>query len=154
MDIKKNASFTVDHTKFGEGLYISRIDGDIVTYDMRTRKPNSGDFMDNVTMHTFEHMFSTYIRNTELDVIYFGPMGCQTGFYLLVRNADNEETLAVVKSVLSKIVNHDGEMFGAVKKECGNYLNLDLYSAKVECQRYLEILNGKENDFLYKGEKI
>jgi S-ribosylhomocysteine lyase len=81
-------------------------------------------------------------------------MGCQTGFYLLVRNADNNETLAVVKDVLSKIVNHDGEMFGAVKKECGNYKNLDLATAKAECKRYLDILNGKENDFLYKGEKI
>ena len=59
-----------------------------------------------------------------------------------------------MKDVLKKIVNHDGEMFGAVKKECGNYKNLDLEAAKRECERYLEILNGKENDFLYKGEKI
>ena len=87
-------------------------------------------------------------------VIYFGPRGCRTGFYLLVRNADNEETLATVKDVLSKIINHDGEMFGAVKKECGNYLNLELAAAKRECEKYLAILNSKENDFLYKGEKI
>ena len=101
-------------------------------------------------------MFATYVRASAIAdrVMYFGPMGCQTGFYLLVRNADNEETLATVKDVLLKIVNHDGEMFGAVKKECGNYLNLDLSAAKVECRRYLEVLNGKENDFLYKGEKI
>ena len=101
-------------------------------------------------------MFATYIRASEIAdrVVYFGPMGCQTGFYLLVRNADNEETLSVVKNVLFRIINHDGEMFGAVRKECGNYLNLDLSSAKVECERYLNILNGKENDFLYRGEKI
>lgn len=101
-------------------------------------------------------MFATYVRASAIAdrVIYFGPMGCQTGFYLLVRNADNEETLAVVKDVLARIVHHDGEMFGAVKKECGNYKNLDLHSAKLECQRYLDVLNGKENDFLYKGEKI
>ena len=101
-------------------------------------------------------MFATYVRASAIADrgIYFGPMGCQTGFYLIVRNADNEETLATVKDVLSKIVNHDGEMFGAVKKECGNYLNLDLATAKAECKRYLEVLNGKENDFLYKGEKI
>ena len=101
-------------------------------------------------------MFATYVRASAIadSVIYFGPMGCQTGFYLLLRNADNEETLATVKDVLSKIINHDGEMFGAVKKECGNYLNLDLAAAKVECERYLNILNSKENDFLYKGEKI
>lgn len=154
--INKIASFTVDHDLLTEGIYVSRIDGDITTYDLRTRVPNAGDYMDNLTMHSVEHMFATYVRASAIAdrVIYFGPMGCQTGFYLLVRNADNEETLAVVKDTLSKIVNHDGEMFGAVKKECGNYLNLDLNSAKLECQRYLDVLNGKENDFLYKGEKI
>ena len=152
----KIASFTVDHDLLTGGIYVSRIDGDITTYDLRTRIPNGGDYMDNLTMHSVEHMFATYVRASAIAdrVMYFDPMGCQTGFYLLVRNADNEETLAVVKDVLSKIVNHDGEMFGAVKKECGNYLNLDLATAKAECKRYFDILNGKENDFLYKGEKI
>ncbi len=149
MDIKKNASFTVDHTKFGEGLYISRIDGDIVTYDMRTRRPNSGDFMDNVTMHTFEHMFSTYIRNSALDVLYFGPMGCQTGFYLLIRNADNDNVLAEILSSLKKIIAHDGEVFGASEIECGNYKTLDLKTAKDEAQKYLDILSQKEIDYKY-----
>ncbi len=152
----KIASFTVDHDLLTEGIYVSRIDGDITTYDLRTRVPNAGDYMDNLTMHSVEHMFATYVRASEIAdrVIYFGPMGCQTGFYLLVRNADNNETLAVVKDVLSKIISHDGEMFGAVKKECGNYLNLDLSCAKAECERYLNILNSKENDFMYRGEKI
>ena len=154
--INKIASFTVDHDLLSEGIYVSRIDGDITTYDLRTRVPNAGDYMDNLTMHSVEHMFATYVRASEIAdrVIYFGPMGCQTGFYLLVRNADNGETLAVVKDVLNKIVNHSGEMFGAVRRECGNYKNLDLAAAKVECARYLAILVGKENDFLYKGEKI
>ena len=149
-------SFQVDHDIITPGVYVSRIDGDILTLDLRTRTPNGGEYMDNLTMHSVEHMFATYVRASDIAdrVMYFGPMGCQTGFYLLVRNADNNETLAVVKDVLSKIVNHDGEMFGAVKKECGNYLNLDLVTAKAECKRYLDILNGKENDFLYKGEKI
>lgn len=152
----KIASFTVDHDLLTEGIYLSRIDGDITTYDLRTRVPNAGDYMDNLTMHSVEHMFATYVRASAIAdrVIYFGPMGCQTGFYLLVRNADNEETLAVVKDVLSKIVSHDGEMFGAVRRECGNYLNLDLQVAKTECKRYLDILENKENDFLYKGDKI
>lgn len=149
MDIKKNASFTVDHTKFGEGLYISRIDGDITTYDMRTRRPNSGDFMDNITMHTFEHMFSTYIRNSQLDVIYFGPMGCQTGFYLLVRNADNGKVLAEIISALENIIAHTGEVFGASEIECGNYKTLDLFAAKAEAQKYLDILSQKEIDYKY-----
>ena len=154
--INKIASFTIDHDLLTEGIYVSRIDGDITTYDLRTRVPNAGDYMDNLTMHSVEHMFATYVRASGIAdrVMYFGPMGCQTGFYLLVRNADNDEVLSVVKDVLSKIINHDGEMFGAVKKECGNYLNLDLATAKRECKRYLAVLNSKENDFLYKGEKI
>ena len=149
MDIKKNASFCVDHTKFGEGLYISRIDGDVVTYDMRTRRPNSDDFMDNITMHTFEHMFSTYIRNTNLDVIYFGPMGCQTGFYLLVRNADNDAVLAEIITALEKIISHTGEVFGASEIECGNYKTLDMETARCEAKKYLEVLKSKEIDYKY-----
>lgn len=149
MDITKNASFTVDHRKFGEGLYISRIDGDVVTYDMRTRRPNSGDFMDNVTMHTFEHMFSTYIRNSGLDVIYFGPMGCQTGFYLLVRNADNNVVLEKIKDACEKIADHIGEVFGASEEECGNYKTLSLDTARQEAERYLKVLNEKEITFKY-----
>ena len=154
--VQKIASFTVDHDLLTEGIYVSRIDGDITTYDLRTRVPNGGDYMDNLTMHSVEHMFATYVRASEISdrVIYFGPMGCQTGFYLLVRDAKNEEILEVVINVLKKIINHDGEMFGAVKKECGNYKNLDLAAAKLECERYLKILLGKENDFKYKGEKI
>ncbi len=154
--INKIASFTVDHDLLTEGIYVSRIDGDITTYDLRTRIPNGGDYMDNLTMHSVEHMFATYVRASEIAdrVIYFGPMGCQTGFYLLLRDADNDQTLAVVKDVLRRIVDHDGEMFGAVRRECGNYRNLDLSAAKRECERYLAVLESKENDFLYRGEKI
>lgn len=154
--INKIASFTVDHDLLTEGIYVSRIDGDITTYDLRTRIPNAGDYMDNLTMHSVEHMFATYVRASKIAdrVIYFGPMGCQTGFYLLVRNADNGEVLSVVKDVLRRIVNHSGKMFGAVRRECGNYKNLDLSCAKRECERYLAILEGKENDFIYKGSKI
>lgn len=149
MEIKQNASFMVDHRRFGEGLYISRIDGDITTFDMRTRRPNSGDYMDNVTMHTFEHLFSTYIRNTELDVIYFGPMGCQTGFYLLIRNADTSRVLTEIKLALQKIISHSGAVFGASEVECGNYLTLDADSAKKEAERYLEALSTSPVDFKY-----
>lgn len=149
MDITKNASFCVDHTKFGEGLYISRIDGDITTYDMRTRRPNSGDFMDNITMHTFEHMFSTYIRNSRLDVIYFGPMGCQTGFYLLIRNARNDDVYSEITVALEKIIVHTGKVFGASEIECGNYKTLELSAAKCEAKRYLDILAAKKTDYKY-----
>ncbi|MBQ8321545.1 MAG: S-ribosylhomocysteine lyase [Clostridia bacterium] len=154
--MQKIASFTVDHDLLTEGIYVSRIDGDITTYDLRTRVPNADDYMDNLTMHSVEHMIATYIRSSKIGdrVIYFGPMGCQTGFYLLVRGADNSEVLTTLIDVLKKTVSHEGEMFGAVRRECGNYKNLDLSAAKRECERYLKILEGKENDFLYKGEKI
>ena len=150
-DIQRITSFTVDHDKIVEGIYVSRIDGDVVTYDLRTRIPNAGDYMDNLTMHSLEHMFATYVRNSEIGdrVIYFGPMGCRTGFYLLVRELSNERALAIVKDVLAKIVAHDGEMFGASRKECGNYRELSLDAAKVEAARYLEKLNSRTQTFDY-----
>ena len=153
-DPKRIASFSVDHDVIGEGIYVSRIDGDVTTYDLRTRRPNMGEYMDNLTMHSVEHMFATFVRSSEISdrVIYFGPMGCQTGFYLLVRDADNAEVLSVVKSVLDRIVKHGGEMLGATRKECGNYKNLDLKAAKDECEIYLAVLNSKENDFTYGGK--
>ena len=149
--MKKIASFTVDHTTLETGIYVSRIDGDITTYDLRTRKPNTDDLMDHSTMHTFEHMFATYVRNSDIadDVIYFGPMGCQTGFYLLVRNADNSKVLEVTKKVLSDILQHSGDVFGNSEIECGNYRTLNLDKAKLEAKSYLDILNSKENTFLY-----
>ena len=148
------ASFSVNHDIISEGIYISRIDGDITTYDMRTRRPNAGAYMDNLTMHSFEHMFATLIRSSKISesVIYFGPMGCQTGFYLLVRNADNAEVLSTVKETLSLIANYDGEMFGSTREECGNYKNLDIFAAKLEARLYLEKLSCKENDFIYGGK--
>ena len=150
-NVRRISSFSVDHDFIDEGIYVSRIDGDITTYDMRTRKPNMGDYMDNVTMHSVEHMFATYIRNSKIggDVIYFGPMGCRTGFYLLVRNADNNAVLNEVKAVLYKIAFEATEMFGASRVECGNYLELSLDSAKIEAKRYLDILNSREQKFAY-----
>lgn len=149
--MRKIASFTVDHTVLETGIYVSRIDGDITTYDLRTRKPNSGDVMDHSTMHTFEHMFATYVRNSEIadDVIYFGPMGCQTGFYLLIRNAENGKVLEVTKNVLENIINHDGDVFGNSEIECGNYRTLDLQKAKDEARLYLDILCSREQSFMY-----
>ncbi len=152
---KKIESFKIDHDHIIPGFYISRIDGDITTYDMRTRKPNCGDYMDNRTMHSLEHMFATFIRSSDIgeDVIYFGPMGCQTGFYLLVRNADDQKVLEEVKKVLKMITEHKGQMFGASRKECGNYLNLDIDDAKKESALYLEALQ-KNSSFAYpKGEE-
>ena len=149
---KKIASFTINHDTLTEGIYVSRIDGDITTYDMRTRVPNGGDYMDNLTMHSLEHMFATYVRSSRIGerVIYFGPMGCQTGFYLLVRQADNREVLSVVIDCLEKIVAHEGEIFGKARRECGNFENLDITAAKREAERYLKVLCENEWDFKYK----
>jgi len=142
--MNKIESFKVDHRTIKVGVYISRVDGDITTYDMRTRKPNTGDVMDNITMHTVEHMFATFIRNSAIadDVIYFGPMGCQTGFYLLVRNADNLKVISFIKSVLLHILDYNGEVFGATEVECGNYRTLNLSSAKTECLSYYNAIKG------------
>ena len=135
----KIQSFTVNHLVLEPGLYISRQDGDITTYDLRTKKPNTNDLMDHETMHTCEHMLATYIRNSSLggDIIYFGPMGCQTGFYLLVRNMDHSENLDLIKETLKKIIDYNGEMPGNSEIECGNYRNLDLNNAKTEAETYL-----------------
>ena len=149
--IKKITSFTVDHRYITAGIYVSRIDGDVTTYDMRTRCPNAGDYMDNLTMHSLEHMFATYVRNSSIAdrVLYFGPMGCQTGFYLLVRDADNAEVLQTVVETLKKIIAHDGKMFGESEIECGNYRNLSVDVAKIEAKKYLSALLSAENSFEY-----
>lgn len=144
-------SFSINHNKLLPGLYVSRVDGDVTTYDMRTRRPNTGDLMTNAAMHTLEHLFATYIRNGEMgpDIIYFGPMGCQTGFYLLVRNADNARVLAEVRAVMGQILAHEGPVFGASPRECGNYANLNLESAKQEARRYLAELDARPVTFTY-----
>lgn len=145
-NIERITSFTVDHDTLTPGIYISRVDGDVTTYDLRTRTPNGGDYMDTRTAHSVEHMFATYVRNSEIadQVLYFGPMGCRTGFYLLVRDADSARVLAVVKETLHKIIAHEGAVFGASRKECGNWQDLDLADAQRECAAYLAVLNQKE----------
>lgn len=149
--MERITSFSINHDKLLPGLYVSRIDGDVTTYDMRTRRPNTGDLMDNATMHSLEHLFATYIRNGELaeSILYFGPMGCQTGFYLLVRNADNASVLREIRLTLMRILAHEGPVFGASSRECGNYRNLNLGSAKVEAQRYLAELDARPVTFTY-----
>ena len=151
MNPAKIESFKIDHNKLCPGIYVSRVDADITTYDLRTRKPNMGEYMDNATMHSVEHMIATYIRSSAIssDIIYFGPMGCQTGFYLLVRNADNEKVLSTVKETLMKVIEHEGDVFGASQIECGNYKNLDIALAKEECRKYLDVLDGYTPDFKY-----
>ena len=144
--MERITSFCVDHDKLTAGIYVSRVDGDITTYDLRTRIPNGGEYMDAVTMHSVEHLFATYIRNSEVgdQVIYFGPMGCRTGFYLLMRGTPKAMVLEQVKKVLGQIVSHEGEMFGATRQECGNYRELSVGAARVEATTYLAVLEQQE----------
>ena len=145
-------SFTINHNLLTPGFYVSREDGDIITYDLRTRKPNAGDYMSNSTMHSVEHMFATIVRNSEIadDVVYFGPMGCQTGFYLVVRKQEPKKVFEVTKKVLEEILAYNGPVYGASAIECGHYENLDLNEARVECKKYLDVLNAQTNmEFTY-----
>lgn len=149
--ITRITSFTINHDVLLPGLYVSRIDGDVTTYDMRHRRPNTGELMDNATMHSLEHMFATFVRNGALSdkVVYFGPMGCQTGFYLLVRSADNETVLSVIRDTMQAILDYEGPVFGASARECGNYINLNLDLAKAEAKRYLSELSARPVTFTY-----
>ena len=132
-------------------MYISRIDGDITSFDLRTRTPNAGDYMDPITMHSVEHMLATFLRNGEIgaNVIYFGPMGCRTGFYLLTRDLAPIAVLTALKKALADTVAHTGEVFGATRRECGNYKELNMDAARRECAAYLEFLNQHKGDFSY-----
>ena len=121
--MERIASFQVNHDTLEPGVYVSRIDGDITTYDMRFIKPNTPPFLPNPVMHTIEHLFATYARNSKSadKVIYFGPMGCRTGFYFLVRDMSREDALALIKEIVIKCKNHTGEIPGNTAAECGNY---------------------------------
>ena len=152
--MEKIASFTVNHDILEKGMYISRIDGDVVTYDVRMKKPNQGDYLSTGGMHSIEHLFATYARNSRFadSVIYVGPMGCRTGFYLLVRNTmSHGEAIELVKESMKFIVDFEGEMPGGKREECGNYLDHDVPQAKAVATDMLRVLeNWKEEDLKYK----
>ena len=121
--MKKIASFTINHDVLEKGMYISRVDGDVVTYDIRMKKPNNpeNDYLSNGTMHTIEHIFATFARNSEFsdDIVYVGPMGCRTGFYFLVRDKiSHEQALDLVKKTFAFIKDFEGEIPGATRIEC------------------------------------
>lgn len=148
--MKKITSFTVDHNTLDKGLYISRIDGDITTFDMRFIKPNTPPFLPNPVMHTIEHLFATYSRNSKYadNVIYFGPMGCRTGFYFLVRDLDNHTAIDLIKETLKKCIDHKGDIPGNTAIECGNYLEHDVEGANEALKSYYNIVKD------YKVEQL
>lgn len=142
--MEKITSFCVDHDILGKGMYISRIDGDVVTYDLRMVVPNAGTYLENAGLHTFEHLFATYVRNSKYkdDVVYAGPMGCRTGFYFLVRDhVSHKEAIALIQDTMQFIANFEGLIPGAQEsKECGNYLDHDLETAKRYGKDYYEVI--------------
>ncbi|MBR3870603.1 MAG: S-ribosylhomocysteine lyase [Clostridia bacterium] len=141
--MKKIASFTVDHDTLERGIHISRVDGDVITYDIRMKIPNGGDYLQNAALHTFEHLFATFARNSrfEKSVIYVGPMGCRTGFYLLMRDdVSRDEVTSLIKDTFAFVADFEGVIPGSSRKECGNYLDHDLDGAKAIAREMLEVL--------------
>lgn len=141
--MKKIASFTVNHNILKKGVYISRIDGDVVTYDIRMKIPNGGDYLPNAAMHTFEHLFATYARNTSFSnqIVYVGPMGCRTGFYFLVRDSmSHKDVLSLLKKTFDFVVHFKDEIPGTKPEECGNYREHDLQGAKEFSRDMLKVL--------------
>ena len=142
--MERIASFQVDHNKLRPGLYLSRQDGSVITYDLRFKTPNTGDLLSNAEMHSVEHIIATLLRNSAQKdaVIYFGPMGCQTGFYFLFDGSrlSHAQAIELLSSVFAQGAAYEGEMPGKSAVECGNYRNLDVELAKAQCAYYAQIL--------------
>lgn len=142
--MKTIQSFRINHDTLTPGLYTSRVDGDVVTYDLRFVHPNTPPFLEVAAMHTLEHLFATYVRNSayEDQIIYFGPMGCRTGFYFLTRGMTEEQVIALTQETLSFIAAYTGEIPGATRRECGNYREHDLDGARAYAAAEVKALAG------------
>lgn len=149
--MEKIASFLVDHDKLLPGIYTSRIDGDITTYDLRFIKPNTPPFMDIAAMHTLEHLYATFLRNSRFgaNIVYFGPMGCRTGFYLLTRSIPNREVIELLIDTTLAVSQWNDAIPGAASSsECGNWLEHDLDGAKELAAQYYSIIRCWTLDML------
>ena len=134
-------------TTFFKGECIFPVkNGDVITYDIRTRRPNIPPFMENAAMHTVEHLFATFVRNSEFsdNIIYFGPMGCRTGFYFLTRGLSHSDAIKLTKEAFDFIANFEGDIPGATARECGNYLEHSLEGAKKEALEMKKVFGGLE----------
>ncbi len=149
--MEKISSFTIDHIKLVAGVYVSRKDmaGDCVvtTFDLRMTSPNDEPVMNTAEVHTIEHLGATFLRNDpdyKDRVLYFGPMGCRTGFYLLLADdCQSKDIIPLLKNMFAFIADYEGEVPGASPKDCGNYLDMNLPMAKYLASRYLkEVLEG------------
>ncbi len=149
--MKRIASFCINHDTLTEGMYTSRVDGDVVTYDIRMCKPNSGTYLSTGAAHAFEHLFATYVRNTPYsdEIVYVGPMGCRTGFYFLVRDTIAPETaIKLVQETMDFVLDFEGEIPGSKKEECGNYLDHDLEGAKEIAKKMKPVLSDWKTENL------
>lgn len=154
--MEKIPSFTVDHLQLQKGAYVSRIDtvGEhyLTTYDLRMKKPNFEPVINTAEIHALEHIAATYLRNEPSikdDVIYFGPMGCRTGFYLILKGKKaSEDILPLLKALFKFIVDFDEEIPGASAKDCGNYQDMNLNMARYEANLYLDVLEHIKVDQL------
>ena len=157
--MKKIASFTIDHIKLVPGVYVSRKDhvGSevITTFDLRMTSPNDEPVMNTAEMHTIEHLAATFLRNHKdygSQIIYFGPMGCRTGFYLLLAgDYESKDIVELMKEMFAFISGFEGEVPGASAKDCGNYLDMNLPMAKYLAKKYLEnvLTNISEAQLIY-----
>ena len=151
--MEKIASFTIDHTILPKGMYLSRTDANTVTYDIRTRKPNVEEVMENGAIHTLEHLFATFVRNSDVSdkIVYFGPMGCRTGFYFITLDTlSKKDAIELTKNALSFCSKFEGEVPGVSAEECGNYRDHDLEGAKKEAAMMCEILSDwSEENLIY-----
>lgn len=152
----KIASFTVNHLKLLPGVYVSRRDtaGDarITTFDIRMTRPNHEPVMNTAEIHTIEHLGATFLRNHKVykdRVLYFGPMGCRTGFYLLTRGLTPAEALSLTVESFRFMAAFEGDVPGASEVECGNYRDMDLPAAKAEAAAMLPVLEALTADKLH-----
>ena len=144
--MEKIASFTINHLKLLPGVYVSRKDAvgseTLTTFDLRMTAPNREPVMNTAEMHAIEHLAATYLRNNKEwqdKIIYFGPMGCRTGCYLILAgNYESKDVVGLVRDTFSFIADYEGEIPGAAAKDCGNYLDMNLGMANYLANRYLE----------------
>lgn len=146
--MERIASFSVDHTKLLPGMYLSRRDGEVLTWDVRMKRPNAGDYLSTGCLHALEHLLATYLRNAPQKdhVVYVGPMGCRTGFYVLTQGLSPDEALDLVREGFRSAAAHEGNIPGASEPECGNYRDMDPAAAKAEAVRMTELLTGWSAD--------
>ena len=157
--LKKIKSFTVDHLRLVPGVYVSRVDYvnayPVTTFDLRMTSPNDEPVMNTAEVHTIEHLGATFLRNHETyadKTIYFGPMGCRTGFYLILSGEyTSADIVPLMQEMFSFIADFEGDVPGAAAKDCGNYLDMNLPMARYLARKYLDevLTNIKKEQLVY-----